>query len=447
MNPIKWKLHWQILAALLIAIILGAITNPYDLEEVAWARILVQFVAFFGDIFINALKMIIVPLIVSSIICGVMGIGKDSNIGRMGTKVIGYYALTGFLAIIVGLIMVNIIQPGNVDPETAEKIFGMQNTDEEYLAKFRDKDAGDIADVFKRMFPQNIIDAATDNGQLLGVIVFSLFFGYFIAHLPQKSREFQGKLWESIMEVMLGITDFIIRFTPIGVIGLVTPVIQSAGWGTMQPLLAFALTVLLALGFHMFVTLSLLLKFGGGISPTRHLRAMAPVLMTAFSTASSSGTLPLTMETVERDAGVSGRTASFTLPLGATVNMDGTALYECVVVIFIAQLYAVIQGFTFGIETQFLVVVMALLTSIGVAGIPSASLVAIAVILSAVGIPVEAVAIVWLTDRILDMCRTSVNVYSDTCGAVIIARSEGESGVYSDADPHRAESEPASSQS
>ena len=157
---------------------------------------------------------------------------------------------------------------------------------------------------------------------------------------------------------------------------------------------------------------------------------MSPVMLMAFSTASSAATLPVTMETVKRDAGVSDRTASFTLPLGATVNMDGTALYECVVVIFIGQIYGVLQGFEIGFATQFTVVLLALLTSVGVAGIPAASLVAITVILGVVGLPLEAVGLIWVTDRILDMCRTSVNVFSDTCGAVIIGRSEGESGIY-----------------
>jgi DAACS family dicarboxylate/amino acid:cation (Na+ or H+) symporter len=186
------------------------------------------------------------------------------------------------------------------------------------------------------------------------------------------------------------------------------------------------MTVLLALAIHFTINLSIALKLIGKVNPIRHYKEMAPVLLTAFSTASSSATLPLTIETVEERAKVSKKTCSFTLPLGATVNMDGTALYECVVVLFIAQLYAATGQIALSIGDQLLVVFLALTTSIGVAGIPAASLVAIAVILPAVGLPVEAIGVVWLTDRILDMCRTSVNVFSDTVGAVVIASTEGE---------------------
>jgi len=233
--------------------------------------------------------------------------------------------------------------------------------------------------------------------------------------------------------LMMRVTDFIIRFAPIGVFGLVTPIIVRTGFGLFKPLALFFFTVLLSLAFHFFINLGLLLKVVGRINPIYHYRAMAPVLVMAFSTASSTATLPVTLETVQKNAGVSSRISSFTLPLGATVNMDGTALYECVVVVFIAQIYGVIAGFQFGLAEQFSVVVLALLTSVGVAGIPAASLVAITVILGVVGLPLEAVGLVWVTDRILDMCRTAVNVFSDTCGAAIIARTEGEAEVYSEA--------------
>ena len=226
---------------------------------------------------------------------------------------------------------------------------------------------------------------------------------------------------------MLRFTDFIIRFAPVGVFGLVTPVLFNAPIENLiGAMLWFFLTVLLALAIHFIVNLGLALKIIGKINPIRHYKEMTPVLLTAFSTTSSSATLPLTLDTVEERAKVSKKTCSFTLPIGATVNMDGTALYECVVVLFIAQLYASTGAVALDISQQLLVVFLALTTSIGVAGIPHASLVAIAVILPAVGLPVEAIGVVWVTDRILDMCRTSVNVFSDTVGAVIIARSEGE---------------------
>ena len=237
---------------------------------------------------------------------------------------------------------------------------------------------------------------------------------------------------------MMKITDLVIRFAPIGVFALIAKVV--AGFDTqgndvaiaLEALSKFSLTVLLALGIHFFGTLPLLLKVIGKVNPVRHYRAMVPALLTAFSTASSSATLPVTMECVEKNAKVSNRTSSFVLPLGATVNMDGTALYECVVAIFIFQAFGVDLSFS----QQFIIVFTALLTSIGVAGIPSASLIAIMIILRQVGLPeaqaAAGLAMVLVVDRILDMCRTSVNIFSDSCGAVIIARSEGEEGVLAD---------------
>jgi Na+/H+-dicarboxylate symporter len=280
-------------------------------------------------------------------------------------------------------------------------------------------------DILLRIVPPNVVAAAADNGQLLGLIVVSLVVGFFVSKLPDGPRATQVAFWESTQALMMCITDFVIAFAPLGVFGLVTPILVRTGFSLFQPLALFFVTVVCGLAFHFIVTLGGLMKILGGFSPIRHYRMMAPVLLTAFSTASSSATLPVTLDTV-RAAGISRRVSSFTLPLGATVNMDGTALYECVVVIFLAQIYGVIGGFELSLGQQFSVAILALVTSVGVAGIPSASLVAIVVILGVVGLPLESVGLIWVTDRILDMCRTAVNVFSDTCGAAIIARSEGE---------------------
>ena len=223
------------------------------------------------------------------------------------------------------------------------------------------------------------------------------------------------------------ITLWVLRFAPFGVFGLVAKTVSATGFGAFKPLLSFFLTVALGLAIHAFVTLPLLLRFVGRVSPWRHFRATSPALLMAFSTASSSATLPLTLKCVQEKAGVSNRTSSFVLPLGATVNMDGTALYECVAAIFLAQAYGLEMSF----GLQFTVVLIALLSSIGVAGIPAASLVAIAIILSAIGLPIEGIGLILATDRILDMFRTAVNVFSDSCGAVIIAKTEGETEVLS----------------
>mgnify|MGYP001129798498 FL=1 len=435
MNPLRWKLHWQILATLALSTLFGLLIMP-AIGETAGANI-VAFCQFIGKLFMNALKMVIVPLIVASIISGVMHLGSEKGVGRMGFKTFLYYTFSGAIAVIVGLIVVNLIGPGRIDAQTATAMLGQgaeTSISQGLMSKVEGRSSSDLFEIFLRMFPSNIVDAATNNGQLLGVITFSILFGTFIGKLKPDQRETQQKFWDSAQEVMLKLTDFIIRFAPIGVFGLVTPVLYTAPFGDLiGAIFWFFITVLLALAIHFFISLGLVLKFVGKVNPITHYKEMAPVLLTAFSTASSSATLPLTIETVEERAGVSKKTCSFTLPLGATVNMDGTALYECVVVIFIAQLYAATGQVALGLGDQLLVVFLALTTSIGVAGIPAASLVAIAVILPAVGLPVEAIGVVWVTDRILDMCRTSVNVFSDTVGAVTIASTEGEA-VYENAE-------------
>ncbi len=427
-NPTRLQLHWQILISLALAALFGFLLLPLAGE--AFSAEFEGFCQFIGKLFMNALKMVIVPLIVSSIITGVMHLGAEKGVGRMGLKTFAYYTFSGAIAVTVGLIVVNLLQPGNIDAETAQAMLGRASEtalNEGLLDKVEGRSSSDLFEIFQRMFPSNIVDAATNNGQLLGVITFSILFGAFIGKLKAEHREAQHKFWESTQEVMLKLTDFIIRFAPIGVFGLVTPVLLRAPIGDLiGAILMFFITVLLALAIHFFISLGLTLKLVGKVPPFAHYKAMAPVLLTSFSTASSSATLPLTIETVEERAGVSKKTSSFTLPLGATVNMDGTALYECIVVLFIAQLYAATGAVALDLGQQLLVVLLALTTSIGVAGIPSASLVAIAVILPAVGLPVEAIGVVWVTDRILDMCRTSVNVFSDTVGAVVIANSEGE---------------------
>ena len=428
MNPFRWKLHWQILLSLTLAALFGALILPGVGE--GFSANFVSFCQFIGKLFMNALKMVIVPLIVASIIAGVMHLGAEKGVGRVGFKTFLYYAFSGAAAVIVGLLMVNLIQPGDIAAETAATMLGTAagtSLEQGLMAMVEGKSSSDLFEIFLRMFPSNIVDAAANNGQLLGVITFSILFGAFIGKLPEAQRETQQKFWTSAQEVMLKLTEFIIRFAPIGVFGLVVPVIFETNLGDLFGTLAwFFITVILALIIHFAINLSLVLKFVAKVNPITHYKEMAPVLLTAFSTASSSATLPLTIDTVEDRASVSKKTCSFTLPLGATVNMDGTALYECVVVLFIAQLYTATGQAAFGLGDQLLVVILALTTSIGVAGIPAASLVAIAVILPAVGLPVESIGVVWLTDRILDMCRTSVNVFSDTVGAVTIAASEGE---------------------
>lgn len=380
-------------------------------------------VGFLGDLFLRLLQMIVVPLVFTSIFTSVARLGRDHAFARLGLKTTAYFATTTLLAALVGLVVFNAVQPGKVEPAVSAALrASVPGSVAEVNENIGGKSTGDLADVIRRAVPPNIIAAMSDNREMLAVIFFALLSGFFSARLPDGRREaFQG-FWESANDVMLAITQGIMRVAPIGIFALIARTVQESGSAALGPLALFFFCVAGGLAFHMFVTLAVTMRVFGGFRPWAHYKAMTPALLTAFSTASSSATLPVTMECLEKNARVSPRVAGFVAPLGATVNMDGTALYECAVVMFIAQLY----GVSLDLSQQVLVVVLALLTSVGVAGIPAASLVAIVIILQAVGLPLEAIAIVMATDRVLDMMRTAVNVFGDSCGAAIIACSEGE---------------------
>jgi proton glutamate symport protein len=422
----RLQLHWQILIALLVAVIAGRLSGT---DGSLLGVTLYSGYVFVGALFMNALKMIIVPLIMASIITGVSGMGGTSGLGRLGGKTMLYYITTSLFAILTGLMFVNLLTPGIVNGQPARHVLGLSEQAAAQVAeKVSGHSAADLSDVFLSMVPPNVIQAAAD-GQMLGLIFFSLLFGFFITRIDAERAALLNSFWQGVADVMMGITDLIMKFAPLGVFALVAKTVAGIGTDEIDDLVVslgtFTLSVLLALAVHTLVTLPLMLRFLGRVNPLAHFAAMMPALLTAFSTASSSATLPLTMECVQDNARVSKRTSSFVLPLGATVNMDGTALYECVAAMFIAQAY----GLQLDFVTQFTVVLVALLTSIGVAGIPAASLVAITIILATIGLPAEAIGLILAVDRILDMFRTSVNVFSDSCGAVIIARSEGERGI------------------
>jgi proton glutamate symport protein len=420
----KLKLHWQILIAIVLAAIAGSLTGT---EGSLFGVTFYQVYDFVGTLFMNALRMIIVPLIMASIIVGISSLGSGSDLGRLGGKTILYYAFSSTLAILIGLFYVNLFAPGIADAQPVGESLNLTLDDTDVasaVASVEGQGGSDIVQIFIRMIPANVVAAAV-NGEMLGLIFFSLVFGFFMTQIPAKQSEVLITFWRGISETMMKITMWVMKFAPYGVFGLVAETVASTGFAAFQPLLLFFITVMLALATHAFIALPLILKYYAKVHPTRHLKAMAPAMLMAFSSASSSGTLPLTMECVEKNVGVSERTTSFVLPLGATINMDGTALYECVAAIFLAQAY----GLELTVATQFTVVLIALLTSIGVAGIPAASLVAITVILTAIGLPMEAIGLLLVTDRVLDMSRTAVNIFSDSCGAVIIAKSEKETGI------------------
>lgn len=397
------QLHWQILIALVLSVIFG-ITLPSYVKYVSWM----------GEVFLRALQMIIVPLIFSSIVSGVTGIGSGQNLGRMTLKTIGYYMTTSLFAIVTGLVLVNIIRPG------VGADLGL-TADVEGLAASSDS----FGQTLINIIPSNIVESMV-RGDLPSIIFFAIFFGFFATRVMPQYSDSVVNFFNGIFEIMMKITLFVIKFTPLGVFGIVSVIVAENGDNLLalfSSMGVYMITVLGALFIHAFITLPLLTKFIGKANPVKHARNMSVPLLTAFSTSSSSATLPLTMESVEFKSGVSNKTTSFVLPLGATINMDGTALYQCIAVLFISQAY----GVELTVIQQFIVIITALLASIGAAGIPMAGLVIISIILSAVGLPLEGVGLILAVDRILDMVRTSVNVWSDSCGAVIIAKSEGES--------------------
>ena len=387
--------------------------------DCARARAIAPF-AFIADIFIALLKMLIVPIVLTSIITGVASVGAMSDLKRLGTKTFAYYVTTSLLAIVVGQFLVNVIRPGT------GATLGLSP-----LTEAGARPEASFIDVLKRMIPSNIAESMTDNGAMLSIIFFALIFGYFVTRTAEPHQSRVRGLFESLFEVVMTMAEGILKLLPYGVFALLVKVVASTGFAPFKALLLYMVTVTAALVIHAMVTLPVLLKTLGGIKPTAWFRAMSPALMTAFSTSSSSMTLPVTMRTVEERGRVSNRVTSFTLPLGATINMDGTALYECIGVIFLAQFSAAVGDFEHTLGAQALVVVLALLASVGAAGIPSAGLVMMLTILSALQLPLEGAALLLAVDRPLDMLRTVVNVWSDSCAAAVVGRSEGEEGPLS----------------
>lgn len=405
------KLHWQILIAMLLGILAGWIGGADFVPKVSWL----------GTLFVKLLRMVIVPLVLTSIVSGVASVGGRGGIGRLFGKTFGYYVLSSALAVFVGLILVNLIRPGD----------GAQFTSIEPTELPELSTPSSPLELLMDVVPRNVVEAAA-KPDMLALIFFCILLGLSIASLPEQHRKPLTSFFDAAFQAMMKMTGAIIRFAPIGVFGLITRVVGESGFEAFKALGLYMITIASGLSIHLLVVLPLLLIFLGGIKPSIHYRNMAEPIAMAFSTSSSGATLPVTLRAVEEKVGVSNRVSSFVLPMGATINMDGTALYECAGVLFIAQALGVEMAFS----QQLVVVITALLASIGAAAVPSAGLVIIFLVLEAVnlrGPEVDAIVGAMLAiDRPLDMLRTVVNVFSDSCGAAIIARSEGEENVDSE---------------
>jgi Na+/H+-dicarboxylate symporter len=377
-----------------------------------------------GTMFINLLKMIIVPLILASVITGVASLGSGPDLGRLGSKTLAFYVITTLIAVLIALFLVNLIEPGVKDGAPVGDKLALTADAAQVTEGVKARADTSVLDTIKGIVPPNILEAAA-NTKLLAIVFFSVLFGFFLARIEQPHQGTVMSFWQGIFQIMMRMTAWVMMLAPVGVFALIAKVVAVSGFEGAGPLLLFAGCVVLGLALYGFVAIPILVYSVARVNPWRLYPAMAPALLTAFSTASSSATLPLSLQCLEKRAKVSERIAGFVMPLGASVNHAGSALYECAAAMFIAQAYGLHLSFT----TQFTVVILALITSMGIAGIPAASLVGIAIILAAVGLPAEAIGVLLVFDRILDMCRTAINVLADAACTVIVARLEGETGI------------------
>lgn len=429
--------HWPIVIALAagvgVGMILQKIAHPASGTAPGWIGAVIEFCRFIADMFLRGLKMVIVPLVVASIVSGIAGLKSLDGFARMGLKTWAYYILGSLVAVCVGLFMANTIKPGLGDdgkPNPTLRaamdaaLHGKKAEEVGNVIKKAEGGAASLLDIITRAIPTNILDACAKD-DLLAIIFFSILFAVAMVLVPGGPPLALRDVFNQITDVMTLITTWVMKFTPLAVFCLVIPAITEVGVGVLQNLVPYVLAVIGGLALHTLIILPAVLKLAG-VSPLKHFKNMSDSLLMSFSTASSSATIPVTMRCIMEESKVSERVASFVIPLGATVNMNGTALYECVVVVFAAQ----VLGIDLSVSQQFLVVLLALVSSIGVAGIPAASLVAIIIIMQNAGFSEDAVkaslGLILTIDRPLDMARTTVNVFGDTVGAVVIAKSEGE---------------------
>ncbi|MBG91087.1 MAG: dicarboxylate/amino acid:cation symporter [Actinobacteria bacterium] len=394
------KLHTQILFAIVLGIFVGFLLGPSA-----------SMFQVFGDLFIRLLRMMVIPLVFSSIVVGVCNLGSVKNLGHLGARTFSYYIVTTLVATFIGLLAVNIMQPGKGTDQNLLMSSAPVQVTQDSLA---------LADIAMEIVPENIFVALTEDN-VLGVIFFSLLFGCGLISLSGKGGRLTEVI-ENLNDLMLKLTNWIMLIAPIGVFSLMASIVGKTGLTAFKPLVLYMSTVLVGLVAHLGLVLLVIVFIWGKYSPAVFLKRMFPAIATAFSTNSSVVTLPVTMESLEKNMGVSKRVVSFVAPLGATINMDGTALYEVVAAVFIAQLYGVDLSFS----QQLVICVASMLASIGAAGIPSAGLVTLVIVLKSVNLPLEGVGLLLAVDRVLDMCRTTINVLGDASGSLVIARLEGE---------------------
>jgi len=419
------KLHWQIIG-LVLGLLYGIVA-----AGAGWVEFTSDWIAPFGTIFLNLLKLIAVPLILASLVVGVASLRDLKKLSRIGGKTLGLYLLTTTIALLIGLGLVNTLKPGNtVTQETRTKL-EQSYQDEVKMSQDMASEARDRGPLrpLVDLVPSNFFNSASDNSNMLQVVFVAIFIGIGLLLIPKEDAQPLLSVFESLNELVIRLIDLIMYTAPVGVFGLLADAITSIATGTPGGVLSllgalgfYAMTVVLGLGIMVFLVYPALMSLFTDIPVIKYFQAIAPAQLVAFSTSSSGGTLPVTMEVAQKNLGVSEEVSSFVLPLGATINMDGTALYQSVAAVFIAQ----VLGIGLAITQQLNIVLLAVLASVGAAAVPSAGTVMLVVILESIGVPSAGIALVWAADRPLDMLRTTNNVTGDTMVASVVAASEGQ---------------------
>lgn len=413
----KLALHWQILLGMVMGVLVGLIMTQFD----GGREIVGNWVKPFGTIFINSLKLIAVPLILGSLIKGVSDLKDISKLSKMGGRTIGIYIATTVIAVSIGLFLVNIIKPGNsITPETRQEL--VQNysgdTDKYKEEAFKQKESGPLQALVD-IVPENVFGAASENKNMLQVIFFAIFFGVGLILIPEKKSKPVKKFFDGFNEVILKMIDLIMLAAPFGVFALLAAlVVESPSIDLFKALIWYAFTVILGLAIMIAFYNSLVWMIAKK-NPSTFIKGISPAQLLAFSTSSSAATLPVTMERVTEHLGVDEEVSSFVLPIGATINMDGTSLYQAVAAVFIAQAF----GMDLSLGVQLGIIVTATLASIGSAAVPGAGMVMLVIVLAQAGIPEAGLALIFAIDRPLDMCRTTVNVTGDAAVSMIVAKS------------------------
>jgi Na+/H+-dicarboxylate symporter len=389
----------KILIGLVLGVAAGLVVGPEGLGVVK------KWIAPFGTLFINMIKMIIVPLVLASLVVGASSLGDVRKLGRIGGKTIVFYLVTTAVAVVIGIVMSLVMSPGS----------GLQLPAN---AVYKGKEAPPLMDVFVNMVPTNVIQAML-NADMLQIIVFALFVGIGITLVGERAKPVES-FFDGLAEVTYKIVGVIMAFAPIGVFALILPVVAANGPKVLIPLAKVIAAVYIGCLIHMSITYSAILKLLVDFSPVRFFKGILPAQMIAFSTCSSAATLPVTMKNTQENLGVSKEVSSFVLPLGATINMDGTAIYQGVAALFVAQIY----GIDLSLSQMLVIVLTGTLASIGAAGVPGAGLIMLTLTLQSVGLPLEGIALIAGIDRVLDMARTTLNITGDAVASVFIQRAE-----------------------